>query len=414
MATRGVVSFDTWRRVALGAGVGAVFGAVLTAFLLLTGALSVSPGTLSAPRVLAESLTRACEQLVPWLLLWLVVLPALLRVRFGQPWLALFAYVALAVVLMPRALDVSDVSSTQLIAIGIFALVTGLPIVRAADVWLCASFLVALHIVTVSLAGMPFGSSAGYGVFESRLAGDVLVTGGRMGPVFGMFGMLGCAWVAGAMLQHQHRVFAGVASLARSRRQALGDFGFGLLVSAASVSLMFIAMLVTQQSRVAAITLSLAAVAQSINTRLPMAIASQWLFAYALVSVLLLALSRAWLAVSLAVVAAVGLHLWQPGTTMFTAASVAAMAVATGAAFVTTGRLWMPIALSYGWLLSEGPIFGFASGGLPVRVSWFHQETLQFTIWSGGVHGPDASLFGILARGIMAIAVIAFARKDTT
>jgi len=393
--------------------VGAVFGVVLTAFLLLTGAVSVTPGTLSATRVLVESLTRACEQLVPWLLLWLVVLPALLRVRFGQPWLALFVYVALAVVLMPRALDLTDVSSTQLLGIGIFALVTGLPIVRAADVWLSASFLVALHIVTVSLVGLPFGSSAGYGVLESRVTGDVLLTGGRLGPVFGMFGMLGCAWVAGAMLQYQRLIFAGVAGLARSRRQALGDFGFGLIVSAACVSLMFMAMLLTQQSRIAAIAPSLAAVAQSITTRLPVAIASQWLFAYALVSVIKVVLRRGWIAVSLATIVSAGLHLSMPGTTIFTAASVAVMAIATGAAFVTTGRLWMPIALSYGWLLCEGPIFGFASGGLPMRLSWFRQETLQYTVWSGGVHGPDASLLGIIARVIMAVAVIAFARKDT-
>lgn len=407
-----LISFATWRRVALGVVAGAVFGLVLTAFLLLTGALSIGSGSLSPATVLAESLTRACQQLVPWLLLWLVLLPALLRVRFAQPWLALFLYVALAVLLVPRALDVAEVSTTQLVAIGVMALVTGLPIVRAADVWLTASFVAALHIVTVSIAGLPFGSSAGYGVFTSRLTGDELLTGGRMGPVFGIFGMLGFAWIAGALLQNQRRVFAGSAGLARSRREAFTDFGFGLAVAAACVSVMFMLMLVTQQSRVVDLSPSLAAVSASLSASLPAAIASQWLFAYVLVSVLMLLVRRGWIAVVIASAIAVALHLLSPGTTAFTAAGVAAMAVAAGTAFVATNRLWMPIALSYGWMLFEGPIFGFASGGLPVRQSWFHQETLQYTIWSGGVHGPDASLFGIAARVIMAGAVIAFARKD--
>ncbi len=408
-----LISFVTWRRVALGAGAGAVFGIVLTAFLALTGVLSIAPGTVPAARVLAESLTRACEQLVPWLLLWLIVLPALLRVRFAQPWLALLLYTALAIVLIPRAIDVTVESSSQLVAVGLFALVTGLPIVRANDVWLSASFLAALHIVTASVAGLPFGSSAGVGIFDARLTGDVLLTGDRMGPVFGMFGMLGLAWLAGAMLQHQRLVFAGTERLWRSRRDALADFAFGLAIAAAAVSVMFMAMLVTQQSRVAGVTPSLSALSVSLSTSLPAAVAMQCLYSYVLVSVLMLLVRRGWIAVLLATAVAVGDHLMAPGTTMFTAAGAGAMTLAGGAAFVATGRLWMPIALIYGWRLFEGPVFGFASGGMVTAQSWFRQDILQYTALSGGVHGPDASVFGIVAKLLMAAAVIFFfARRD--
>lgn len=412
MPVPSLISFTTWRRVVLGAGAGAVFGIVLTAFLVLTGALAMSPGSLPPARVLAESLTEACRQLVPWLLLWLVVLPALLRVRFGQPWLALGLYTALAVVLIPRAIDVTVVSSSQWVAVGLFALVTGLPIVRAADVWLSASFFVALHIVTVSVAGLTFGGSGGYGVFDSRLAGDVLLTGDRMGPVFGMFGMLGLAWLAGAMLQHQRMIFAGTARLSRSRRDALTDFGLGLAIAAAAVSLMVIAMLATHQSRVVAVLPSIGALSASLRTILPSAVAAQCLTSYVLVSVLVLVCRRGWIAVLLATVVAMGDHLIAPGATAFTVAGVGAMTLASGAAYVATGRLWMPVALSYGWMLFAGPIFGFASGGLPVHQSWFRQDVLQYTVWSGGVHGPDASVFGIAAKLLMAGAVVAFARKD--
>ena len=407
-----LISFASWRRVLLGAGVGAVFGAVLTAFLALTGALSIAPASMPAARVLAESLAHACQQLVPWLLLWLIVLPALLRVRFAQPWLALVLYTALAIVLIPRAIDVTIESTSQLVAVGIFALVTGLPIVRANDVWLPASFLVALHIVTVSVAGMPFGSSAGYGVFDSRLTGDVLLTGDRMGPVFGIFGMLGLAWLAGAMLQHQRMVFAGTERLWRSRRDALTDFAFGLAIAAAAVSVMFMAMLVTQQSRVAGVTPSISALSASLTTSLPAAVAMQCLYSYVLVSVLMLLVRRGWIAVLLATAVAISDHLMAPGTTMFTAAGAGALTLAGGVAFVATGRLWMPIALIYGWRLFEGPVFGFASGGMVTAQSWFRQDILQYTALSGGVHGPDASVFGLVAKLLMAGAVIAFARKE--
>jgi membrane protease YdiL (CAAX protease family) len=409
-----LISYVTWRRVVLGAGVGAVFGAVLGAFLLLTSALQASSGAMPARRVLVESLWHACEQLVPWLVLWLIALPALLRVRIAQPWLALVLYTALGVVFVPRVLDASELSTSQLIGIGIFAMVTGLPIVRAADVWLSASFVAGLHFVTVSLIGLPFGGGGGYGVFDSRLNGDVLLTGGRIGPVFGVFGMLGLIWVAATLLRHQRAVFAGAGAASRSRRDALGDFGLGLALSAACVSLAFIATLVTRQSRIDGFVPSIDAIATPAMSMLGAAIARECLFAYVLISVIALIVRVRWIAVLIATSVAVGVHLTAPGTSALTAAGVGASSLAAGAAFIATGRLWMPVALAFGWMLFEGPIFGFASGGLPVSHPWFRQEILRYTTWSGGILGPDASVLGIIAKLIMAGAVVAFARRDTT
>ena len=409
-----LISFATWRRVVLGAGAGAVFGVVLAAFLLLTSALSASPGAMPAARVLAESLSKACEQLVPWLLLWLIVLPALLRLPFGQPWLALVVYTALAVVLVPRMIDVAELSSSQLVAIGVFALVTGLPVVRAADVWLSAAFVGAVHIVTVSIVGLPFGGSGGYGVFDSRLTGDVLLTGGRMGPVFGVFGMLGFAWIAATLLKHQKTIFAGAGHVPRLRRDALGDFGFGLALSAACVSLVFIAILLTRQARIDGFEPAVSALSASAGAMLGAAVARNVLFGYVLTSIIVLVVRRGWIAVLIATSVVMGLHLTAPGTNAFTAASAGALALAAGAAFIATGRLWMPVALTFGWMLFEGPIFGFASGGITAHQSWFRQEILQYTTWSGGVLGPDASVLGIIAKLMMAGAVAVFARRDTT
>lgn len=401
-----MITFTTWRRAVLGAGAGAVFGLVLIGFLILTGIMSTSMGSVPARQILVESLVRACEQLVPWLLLWLFVLPALLRVRFGRPWLPLFVYVALAVVLVPVALDITHVSSTERVALGLFALVTALPVIRAFDVWLSSGFVVALHLIVVSVAGLPFGTTTGYGLFDGRLTGDELVTGGRLGPVFGLFGMLGLLWVAAAILQHQRRLFADVSLGRRSRGQALGDFGVGFVIAAAAASVMFVVMVFSAQIRIEAAMPSVAALSASLGTALPRALAAEVLLSYIVTAVWLRLTRRAWIAVVGTMAVAMAWHLQTPGTTMFTAASVGATVAASSAAALFTGRLWMPVALRYGWLLCVGTIYGFPLDGWPVRQAWFRQEVLQYTAWSGGVHGPDASVIGTVAKLALVAEVI--------
>ena len=215
------------------------------------------------------------------------------------------------------------------------------------------------------------------------------------------------------MLRHQRTIFAGARTIIRSRREALADFGLGLVMSAAAVSLAFIATLLTRQARVMELVPSFGALATAAMPRLGASIAHECVYAYVLVTVLMIVLRHRWIAVAVAAAAAAGIHLMSPGTNAFTAASAAAGVLAGGAAFVVTGRLWMPIALTFGWQMAQGPIFGFASGGLPVPHSWFRQEILEYTAWSGGVLGPDASVIGIAAKLLMAAAVVAFAQRDT-
>jgi hypothetical protein len=254
--------------------------------------------------------------------------------------------------------------------------------------------------------GMPFGSTANYGLFDSRLSGDVSITGGRLGPVFGIFGILGMLWIGFAILQHQQVLFARVSQVWRSRRDAFRDFSIGVLIAGAGVSLMFAAMLITAQTRIIGVEPSVSAITFSVRKFLPYAVGTQLLFLYVFVAAMMVVVRRGRFAVPLACAVVMAIHMSSPGSTAYTAAGVGAVGLATGSAFIKTGRLWMPIGISVGWMFFEGPIFGFASGGFPVAHPWFRQEVLQDSIWSGGVHGPDASLFGTIAKLAMAAAVV--------
>lgn len=407
-----LISSVTWRRVLFGSGIGVVFGTVLCGFVALTGMLQIVPSEMPAAKVLVEALPSICVQLTPWLLLWLVVLPALLRPRLLQPWLGLALYVAAAVVLVPRAIDIPELETSQLVAIGLLALVTGLPIARAGDSWLVASFFGAVYLVTSTIVGLPFGGSGGYGVWQSRAVGDVVLTGGRLGPVFGVFGMLGMLWLAGSLLQHQSLLFADAKRIARSRRQALVDFGLGLLLAAAAVALMFVAALAARQVRIGAMELSVAPLLASLSRQLPRAIASAFLWCYVYTGAIAATTRRPLLAAMAVALGAAAWNGWGAGATFFTAASAGALVLAQTWAYASTGRLWMPVAISFGWMLCEGPIFGFSSGGFPPQSPWIQQEILQYTAWNGGVYGPDGAVFGIAAKLLIVAALVYLGRHQ--
>lgn len=395
-----------------GGGVGVVYGAVLCAFVAITGMLQIVPSEMPAAKVLSEALTSICTQLTPWLLLWLVILPALLRLPLLQPWLGLVLYAGAAVVLVPRAIDIPDLETSQLGAIAVLALVTGLPIVRAADSWLVSAFFGGAYLVTSTVIGLPFGGSGGYGVWQSRAVGDVVLTGGRLGPVFGIFGVLGMLWLAGALLQHQHMLFADARRIARPRRQGLADFGVGLLLAAAAVALMFVATLVARQVRIGDVFIAAAPLMDTLLRDLPRAIASAFLWCYVYTGALAALIRRPAVAAALVAIAAFGWNLAAAGATALTAAGAAAMVLALSFAYVSTGRLWMPVAIGFGWAICEGPIFGFSSGGFPPASPWFQQEILQYTVWNGGVHGPDGSIFGTVAKLLIVAGIVYLGRHQ--
>jgi hypothetical protein len=372
--------------------------------------LDVTSSGYAVGPMLGQALTRALRDLVPWLLIWLFVTPALQRLPWAQPWLALLASAAFAIALVPLMLGIEHLTGLQLGAMFLFAVALGLPVVRANDVWLVSMFFIGMHIVTVTVMGMPFGR-IGEGIFAARLRGDALVTGGQMGPVFGFAGMLGQVWLASTVLTHQRLLFSGARARIEPRGAALRQLAIGGVLSAIGVTIFFGLTIATGHSVVQAVQPSAVTLSESLRSALPAAI-TLVIWPCLIAALVLPAVGRRWLAAIIATAVMVAIDAWSPGGNAFTMTSRGAMTLAVSLAFANTGRLWMPVGLAFAWLVCEGPIFGFPTNGFPIRHPWVQQEIRQYSLMSGGVIGPAASAFAIAAKSLVVLAV-AFVTRAT-
>ncbi|HEX4458760.1 MAG TPA: CPBP family intramembrane glutamic endopeptidase [Polyangia bacterium] len=89
------------------------------------------------------------------------------------------------------------------------------------------------------------------------------------------------------------------------------------------------------------------------------------------------------------------LHAFNPGATLVSTLSIAFEAgVLLAAAYVYSGRLWLPIGLHFAWNFTEGGVFGASVSGHPAHglfLSTFDGPTLL----SGGAFGPEASIVAV-------------------
>lgn len=395
----------------LGFVVGALFGGLLAAYLFITGVLDLTASGFDTRSILTQALPRVARDLVPWLLIWWFVTPALRRIPFAQPWLALLASAAIGVALVPALMGLEHLSSAQFGALFLFGLVLALPVVRAKEIWLPTAFFIGLHVVTVTVMGMPFGG-LGEGILSARLIGDDLLTGGQLGPVFGFAGILGQLWIAASILRHQRWLFAAAPARLEPRAEGLRQMAIGLMLASAAVAVMFVLTIGSGHSRIAGVDISIGAITNSLTTALPVALAMAVLSCLILVTAVHALVSRGWIAAVIATVITVVVHLQANGTNAHTAAGVAALTLAATLAFARTGRLWMPIGILYGWLLFEGPVFGFPTNGFPIGHPWFQQQVIDYTVFSGGIIGPAASAFATGAKCLLAAAVFFVTRSD--
>ena len=107
-----------------------------------------------------------------------------------------------------------------------------------------------------------------------------------------------------------------------------------------------------------------------------------------------------------------GLHLLNPGATVWGALAIAAEAgVMLGAAYAVTRSLWLPIGLHLGWNFAESGIFGTTVSGSDGTAGGLLRGAAHGpAIISGGDFGPEASIFAILVCVAAAVVLLRKAR----
>jgi uncharacterized protein len=90
------------------------------------------------------------------------------------------------------------------------------------------------------------------------------------------------------------------------------------------------------------------------------------------------------------------MHASNPAATTIGVSSIALAGVFLAAAYVATGRLWLPIGLHTGWNFAEGSLFGTAVSGNTVGSPLIRGQMSGPDILTGGAFGPEASIVAVL------------------
>jgi uncharacterized protein len=121
---------------------------------------------------------------------------------------------------------------------------------------------------------------------------------------------------------------------------------------------------------------------------------------------------RPWLAVALSAIMFGLVHLNNPDATALGLASNVLGGVMYGAAFVRTGRIWMPIGLHTAWNWMQGPVFGFnVSGASEWSDKLIHQVAVGPELITGGAYGEGSVV--IIAFRFVVIALVILATRWT-
>lgn len=105
------------------------------------------------------------------------------------------------------------------------------------------------------------------------------------------------------------------------------------------------------------------------------------------------------------------LHLMNPGAGVLTALAIALEAgVMLGAAYMLTGRLWLPIGLHAGWNFTQGGVFGVSVSGN--AFGGMMMTAPQGPEWiSGGAFGAEASVLAVLWCGALGVGLLVLAAR---
>lgn len=118
-----------------------------------------------------------------------------------------------------------------------------------------------------------------------------------------------------------------------------------------------------------------------------------------------------WVALGLSAVLFGGLHMMNPGATLGTGVAIALEAgVMLAAAYMVTGRLWLPIGLHIGWNSTQAGVFGVAVSGIEAG-GWLQSRPVGPEWLSGGDFGAEASVLAVLWCGVLGAVLLVLAAQ---
>lgn len=103
------------------------------------------------------------------------------------------------------------------------------------------------------------------------------------------------------------------------------------------------------------------------------------------------------------------LHACNPNVSPLALAYLVLAGLVFAYAYLTTGRLWWPIAMHFSWNFFQGPVFGLPVSGVPPD-GIFVLETTGPAWITGGEFGPEAGVTGLAALGFITAAIWAWGR----
>ena len=96
-------------------------------------------------------------------------------------------------------------------------------------------------------------------------------------------------------------------------------------------------------------------------------------------------------------------HLGNNGATMISVLSVAVTGgITMGLTYVLTKSLWLPMGVHFGWNFTQGAVFGAAVSGYNLQCA-FKFDLSGPALVTGGVFGPEASIYAIVFGVISAV-----------
>jgi hypothetical protein len=106
-------------------------------------------------------------------------------------------------------------------------------------------------------------------------------------------------------------------------------------------------------------------------------------------------------------------HASNPGATLTSSIAIALEAgVLLAAAYIVTGRLWLPIGLHAGWNFAEGSLFGMSVSGNAAKPALITGTLTGPVILTGGGFGPEASMLAVILCLAAAVLLLWRASKE--